>query len=115
MFTPLVSDPRQSLVFDDLVFLSMRLTIAGIFICGLNLVFFQNCGFYAGRFICSGGKVFGPEINLRVGPSCENHLAHEKLPVNFHVSIEELNNPSSLAPATCIFSRDRSLFGTYLV
>jgi len=43
----------------------------------------------AGRFICSGGKVFGPEINLRVGPSSENHLAREKQPVKFPVSIEE--------------------------
>lgn len=56
----------------------------------------------AGRFICSGGKVFGPEINLRDRPSSENHLAHDKLPVKFPVSIEE-KQCSSLAPATCIF------------
>jgi hypothetical protein len=42
----------------------------------------------AGSFICSRGKVFFPEINLGVGPSTENHLAHEKLPVKFPVSVE---------------------------
>lgn len=55
-----------------------------------------------GRFICSEGKAFGPEINLRVGPSSEDHLAREKIPV----SRLNQNNHSSLAPATCIFSRD---------
>lgn len=41
------SDPRRnSLVFDDLAFLSIRiLLLQGIFICGLNRVSFLNCGF----------------------------------------------------------------------
>ena len=50
--------------------------------------YFENVVFMDGRFICSGGKAFGLEINLRVGPSSEDHLAREKIPVKFHVSIE---------------------------
>lgn len=42
-----------------------------------------------GRFICLGGKVFGFEINLRVGLFFENYLVYDKLFVKFFVLIEE--------------------------
>ena len=78
--------------------------------------FLSKLWFLCFFFVFVQQKTFSfPRLNLRVGRAkVTNISAHETLPVKVPVSFNT-NKSSSVAPATCVFSRDRSLFGAYLV